>query len=147
MRVIHALCIAVAVIFVSVDAQGASGCLGLPVVVTKLDDGTNVGIVVTEAQFAKAPAWAPGRGEPSVSIAKVADLADKWAKKHFKDLDSARIDSINLTAFGCNDEPRHLHYKVDFVPVKNGKPSFGGHFIVVLLDGTIIGPTKVKNAF
>jgi len=134
----------VAAVVLSSSALAHAACLGLPVVTTQLDDGSKVGIVVKEAQFKKAPAWAPSKGEPPLPIAKVVAAADKWMKTEYLAYDTVRIHSINLMEFGCNDDPRYWYYRVDFLPMKNGRPSLGGHFIAVLLDGTVIGPTKIK---
>jgi hypothetical protein len=136
--------IAAATILLSSFASAYAACLGHPVVTTQLDDGSKVGIVVKEAQFKKAPAWAPSKGEPPLSISKVVIAAEKWAKTEYASYDSARIHSVDLTEFGCNDDPRYWYYLVHFLPMKNGQPSFGGHFIAVLLDGTVIGPTRIK---
>jgi hypothetical protein len=123
------------------------GCGKRPVITTKLEDGTSIGVLVSEAQHKKAPAWSPGRGEPPISIARVADIAEKWAKVKYRDYDSVKIQSINLSEYGCYGEPKYWHYIVHFIPVKNGQPQFGGYFAVVLLDGTLIEPTRVKDAF
>jgi hypothetical protein len=123
------------------------GCDKRPVITSKLDDGTTIGVLVSESQHKKAPTWSPGRGEPSLSIARVADIAEKWAKAQYRDYESVKIQTISLSEFGCYGAPKYWHYTVHFIPVKGGKPSFGGHFAVVLLDGTLIGPTKVKDAF
>jgi hypothetical protein len=134
----------VAAVTLSSASIAYAACLGLPVVTTQLDDGSKVGIVVKEAQFKKAPAWAPNKGEPPLSISTVVAAADKWAKTAYASYDSVRIHSVNLTEFGCNDDPRYWYYRVDFFPMKNGRPVFGGDYIAVLLDGTVIGPTKIK---
>ena len=148
MRAIQALCGSIAVLLagVSTDAGAAKGCGGRPVVTTKLDDGTVIAIVVTEAQFKKAPSWAPGKGEPPISIPKVVDLAEKWAKIQYKSYDSARIHSIDLIEFGCNEEPRYWYYRVSYLPMRDGRIISGGDFVAILLDGTTIGPTKVDDA-
>jgi hypothetical protein len=122
----------------------AAPCGGLPVVTTRLDDGTKIGIVVKEAQFKKAPAWAPNKGEPPMPISKVIAAAEKWMKAEYAAYDSVRIHSVSLTEFGCGVDPTYWYYQVDFVPMKNGRPSFGGHYIAVLFDGTVIGPTKIQ---
>jgi hypothetical protein len=140
--------IAVIALGASIFAQGdVWGCATRPVMTTKLDDGTTMGVLVSDAQFKKAPAWAPGHGDPPLSIAKVVEIAEKWARTHYQGYDSAEIQTVSLSRSGCFDEPRYWYYLVHFVPIKNGKPSMGSSFAAVLFDGTLIGPTKVKDAF
>lgn len=140
--------VALITLFLAIGAAAQDrGCGKRPVIKSKLDDGTTIGVLVSEAQHKKAPTWAPGRGEPPVSIARVADIAEKWAKVKYRDFDSAKIQSIDLTEYGCYGEPKYWHYVVHFIPVKAGKPQFGGYFAVVLLDGTLVEPTKIKDAF
>ena len=134
----------VAAFLLSSSPLAHAACLGLPVVTTQLEDGSKVGILVKEAQFKKAPAWTPSKGEPPLAISKVVAAADQWMKTEFLAYDSVRIHSINLMEFGCNEDPKYWYYRVDFLPMKSGRPALGGHFIAVLLDGTVIGPSKIK---
>src|SRR5437879_539973 len=98
MSTMRAICAsAVALAIVASSSADASGCGGRPVVTTKLDDGTTIGVVITEAQFRKAPAWAPNQGEPPLPISKVVATAENWAKNRYKEYDSARIKAIDLT--------------------------------------------------
>ena len=112
------------------------------------NDGTVVGLVVTPAQFARAPTWKPGKGEPPLSISRVVEVARAWGKTQFKGYDSFEVRSISLNQSGCTPGETYWYYLVVFTPVSAGKPAHGnGQFAGVLLDGTVIGPTAVKDAF
>lgn len=133
---------------VSLYAQADTrGCEKFPVITTKVHDGTTIGVFISEAQFKRAPTWSPGHRDPPLSIAKVVEISEKWSKTQYQGYESARIQTISLSEFGCFGEAKYWYYTVHFVPVKDGKPSLGGHFAAVLFDGTLIGPTKVKDAF
>ena len=122
-----------------------SDCYKRPVITTRLDDGTPVGILISGAQFKRAPMWSPEKGEPSLSIARVVEIANKWAKTKYQGFDSVRIRSIDLTEYGCPEAPKYWYYNVHFLPEKAGKPLYSGHVAAVLLDGTVIGPTRVDD--
>lgn len=143
------LVLGLSVLFASLRLMAQdSSCDKRPVITSKLEDGTTVGVLVSKAQHERAPSWAPGRGEPPLSIAKVADIAQRWAKTSYKEFESVGVYSIQLSEYGgCAGEKRYWHYIVSFRPIKNGEPLFGGYFAVVLLDGTIIGPTRVKEDY
>jgi len=129
-------------------AAGAQNinCAKFPISYEKLEDGTTLGILVSEAQFKRAPPWS-GHGEPPLSIGRVIAIAEQWGKSKYRAYDSAGIQSVSLTEFGCPGQPKYWWYSVHFVAVKKGKPSFGGNSVAILLDGTIVEPTKVKDAF
>jgi hypothetical protein len=111
-------------------------------------DGTTLGLVATGDQFAKAPSWKPGNGEPPLSISRVVVVVTAWGKAQFKRYDSFEIRSISLNQSGCTPGQTYWYYLVTFTPVIAGKPAYGnGQFAGVLLDGTVVGPTAVKDAF
>jgi hypothetical protein len=37
-------------------------------------DGTKIGILISEGQFAKAPSWSVGSGEPPLPISKAVEI-------------------------------------------------------------------------
>jgi hypothetical protein len=119
-------------------------CGKFPVMTSKLLDGTSVGVFISEAQFKKAPKWS-GSGEPPLSIGRAIEIAEKWGKAKYANYDSARIRGINLSEYGCPGQPSYWYYSIHFAPVKDGRSSYGGHYVVLLLDGTLIEPTKVKD--
>lgn len=81
----------------------------------------------------------------SLSIAKAVQLAEAWAKSEFKRYDSAKTNAISLTSYGCPDQKERWYYVLHFSPMIDGHVLFGsGHFSGVLMDGTVISPTKVE---
>lgn len=138
--------IAIAVLGISLPA--AADCGSRAVMTTTREDGTKIGVVVSDAQFANAPTWSPDKGEPPLSIAQVVKVSSTWAKEHFKRFDSVQVQSISLSEIGCTPGKRSWYYLVHFAPVIDGSRIYsGGHFAAVLMDGTVIGPTQVKSDF
>lgn len=113
------------------------------VISTTLDDGTEVGVFLTEAQMARAPEWSPGEGEPPLSVAKAVEVATKWARQTYTRYDDVRIESIGLNGYGCRRARENWYYVVHFTPVIDGNRLYGGgNFAAVLMDGTVVGPRK-----
>jgi hypothetical protein len=126
----------------------ASDCGKRPVMTTTRQDGTKVGVLISDAQFAKAPSWSIGDGEPPLPISKAVEIGRKWAAVEYKRYDSVRIQSISLSQSSCMSDSRKWYYMLHFVPVMDGNPVYGGgNFAAVLLDGTIVGPTQLKDGF
>ncbi len=113
------------------------------VMTTTRDDGKTIRLMIAESQFAQAPKWKLGEGEPPVSISQVREAALAWAESEYSRYDSVEISSISLReSGGCSSNPRHWFYVVDFRPVIEGNRIWGsGNWAAVLLDGTVIGPT------
>ena len=132
---------------VSLSTTAEADCGKRAVISMKGADGVTMGIRISEAQFEKAPPWSPGHGEPPLSISRVVQIAENWAKTRYRGFDSAKIHNVSLTEFGCADERKHWYYLVQFLPIKDGKSTFSGDFAAVLLDGTLVGPSKLDNAF
>ena len=131
-----------------VATTATADCGSHAVMRTTRDDGTKIGIVISDAQLAKAPSWSPTKGEPPLSIAQVVKISSGWAKNHFKRFDSVEIRSIRLSEVGCfsGNRTQSWYYLVDFTPVIDGGRVYsGGHFAAVLLDGSVVGPTELKE--
>jgi hypothetical protein len=139
---------ALAIALFSASGLATAQCGSHAVMSTTREDGTKIGIVISDAQLAHAPAWSPDKGEPPLSIAQVAKLSLTWAKDNYKRFDSVQIHSIDLSEVGCTPGKHQWYYRVEFVPIIDGSRVYsGGHFVGVLMDGTVIGPTQLKNDF
>lgn len=126
----------------------AADCGTRTVMSTTRDDGTKIGIVISDAQFSRAPSWSPEKGEPPLSIAQVIKVSLSWAKQTYKRFDSVQIQGISLSEVGCNPGERSWYYLVHFAPIMDGSRIFsGGYFAGVLMDGTVVGPVQIKNDF
>lgn len=123
-------------------------CGKVPLLSTTKEDGSKVVLLASEEQFMQAPTWAPGKGEPPLSVSRAVQIAEKWAKNEYKRYDTVKIESIHLTEFGCIRRNGYWYYTIHFSPVIDGNVLHGsGHFAAVLLNGTVIGPTKQKSDF
>ena len=112
------------------EADGPD-CGNHPVMMATKDDGTTIGIVITDEQRKKSPTWNIESGEPPLSISKAAAAAKAWGKKPYTRYDDVRIHSISFSSIGCTSES-----------------VFGsGYFAAVLMVGTVVGPVPVKRDF
>ena len=130
----------------SCDAHGECGTH--PFYSTKKEDGTTIGLIATDADLARDPAWTPGHGEPPISPGRAYDLALAWAKANWKRYDSFGLERIELQTAGCDSSHKKWLYGVSLEPVIDGNRLFGGNYVLaVLMDGSIIAPTPVKKDF
>jgi hypothetical protein len=139
--------IALALMFTaSCEADGQCGAH--PFFTTQKEDGTRVGLIATDADLARDPAWTPGSGEPPISPGRAYDLAVAWARANWKRYDSFGLETINLQTVGCDSSHKKWLYVVSLAPVMDGNRLFGGSYdLGVLMDGSIIAPTVVKKDF
>jgi hypothetical protein len=127
---------------------GVPNCGDRPVMTAMKDDGTAIGIVISDEQRKKSPAWNIESGEPPLPVSKAVIAAKAWGKKTYTRYDDVRIHSISLSPIDCFSVKDRWYYLVTFSPVIDGNAIFGsGYFAAVLMDGTVIGPVSVKRDF
>lgn len=135
------------VISVAAKAGGPS-CGDHPVMTTVKEDGTAIGIVITDEQRSRSPTWNIESGEPPLSISKAVAVAKAWGKKTYTRYDDVRIHGVSLSSIGCYSAKDKWYYLVNFSPIIDGNAIYGsGYFAAVLMDGTVIGPVPVKRDF
>ena len=142
--------IAVAVLLGAASAAAYAGpdCGNHPVMTMTKDDGTTIGIVISDERRKKFPAWKIGSGEPPLSISKAVAAATDWGKKTYTRIDDVRIHSISLSSISCLSVKDKWYYLVSFSPIIDGNAVYGsGYFAAVLMDGTVVGPVPVKRHF
>lgn len=134
-------------IFMLVMSSAHAACSKRTVMSMRGEDGVLTGIVISTTQLEKAPTWTPGRGEPPLSVARAVDIASQWGRIHYRKFDSARIDAVGLNEYGCPSRKKYWFYLVQFRLVKNGKHVWGGNFVAVLLDGTLVASQRLDGSF
>ena len=123
-------------------------CGSHPMLTTTREDGSKLGLVILPDQIASTPEWTPGTGEPPLALSKAVQLAEQWAKNEYKRYDSVQVRNITLSEYGCPEQKRHWYYTVYFAPVIDGNVLFGsGYFAAVLMNGSIVGSTPIKDNF
>jgi hypothetical protein len=124
------------------------GCGDRPVLTSIKDDGTAIGIVISDEQRSKMPRWSIDSGDPPLALSKAIAAAKAWAKKAYTRYDDVRVDSISLSSFGCATARDQWYYLVNFSPIIDGNVLFGGtYFAAVLMDGSVVAPVPVKRDF
>ena len=141
------LILASALVAISAACSAAyPSCGSHPFFSMRKDDGTTIGLVASEEDVAKGPAWTPGHSEPPLSPGKAIQLATAWAQSNWKRFDSFRVHTITLQGFGCDTQHEKWLYVVDMAPVVDGNAMFGGaYFVGVLMDGSILPAKPVKD--
>jgi hypothetical protein len=134
-------------LLVSPPAQ-AMGCQDLPLMQLRLQDGTVVRIFALDEQINDTTAWDMKESStPPLPLPKALRIAQSWASKHYKGFDQVRIGRISLNERRCGFSRGRWFYVFDFDPVKDGTVQLGtGHFVAVLMDGTVIAPSDAPPA-
>ena len=132
-----------ALLLVSSEAWGLA-CEDLPLMQLRLQDGTLVRIFASDDQIDETERWrVEKKSAPPLSLPKALKIARRWADKTFPEFDELRIGRISLNERRCGFSRDHWFYVFDFDPVKDGKVQLGtGHFVAVLMDGTVLPPNE-----
>ena len=118
-------------------------CGEIALLSTTKDDGTEIGIYISDQQLEPTPEWSPGSGEPPLGVTEAIEIAIQWAEKEYARYDSVEIHGIDLQEVGCSRAKNHWYYMFHFRPVIDGNRLWGsGNFAAVLMDGTVIGPKE-----
>lgn len=136
----------------------ASGLLAAPAKITLFSinvQGEQIEYVTDIDTLMRTPDWTPGKQEPPLAVSDACRIAVEAGKRRFQNADGIAIESVTLrptatrgdsfTGLAINDTVR-WHYEIAIVPIVGGKPSFAdlGSDIVILMDGSIVEPTRTK---
>ena len=114
-----------------------------PVMSSHKDDGTKIGLFISQAQIEKTQAWSPENGEPPLSVSSAYQIAISWGHQHYTRYDGVKIREISIKKYGCSLVSDRWYYVMDITPVIDGNEVWsGGSWAGVLMDGTVIGPRK-----
>lgn len=114
-----------------------------PVLSTKKDDGTQIGLFISNEQIKATPEWNPEEGEPPLGVSEAYRLVKDWDKDAYSRYDSVEVDDFTLSKYGCSLVSDRWYYVIDLAPVIDGNKLWGsGNWAAVLLDGTVIGPRE-----
>jgi len=123
-----------------------SYCDSQPIFSTRLEDGTTLSLVLTRSQLNGSPKWAPGDGEPPLSVAKATAIGLAWARKKLARFDDVRVQDITLRPTMCGASGKQWYYIINFSPVIDGETLYtSGHFAAVLMSGELVEPVKGKD--
>ena len=118
-------------------------CDEIPFSSTVLDDGTKIGVYVSDQQIEQTPKWSPQSGAPPLSLIQAIEIATEWADKEYNRFDNVEVYSIDLRRIGCRRAGEHWVYMFHFTPVMEGERLWGSrYFAAVLMDGNVIQPKK-----
>jgi hypothetical protein len=103
-------------------------------------DATNRGmrLVASDRAISKPPAWAPGMGEPPVSVGSAVEFASRWIDGQVSGGRESVLESVRLQPVGCGYNRNAWVYVVTFA----SPDALTGRMIPVgvLIDGTVIAP-------
>jgi len=130
----------------AVYAHTAAACGDSPIFTMTKEDGTKIGLVISESDLAGVQQWTPGKGEPPLSVSKAIDIALKWGKTEYTRFDELRIQGIDINSSSCGRGQGTWYYLISFTPVIDGNALFGsGYFVAVLMNGKVVAPRKLQD--
>ena len=140
----------------------ASGLLAAPAKITLFSidvQGEQIEYLTDIDTLMRTPDWTPGKQEPPLAVSDACRIAVEAGKLRFQNADGIAIESVTLrptatrsgssTGLAINDIINDIvrwHYEIAILPIVGGKPSFAdlGGEIVILMDGSIVEPTRTK---
>ncbi|GGC05785.1 hypothetical protein GCM10011352_34980 [Marinobacterium zhoushanense] len=125
----------------SSEVSLACGGPPTPVLSTHKDDGTQVGIFISQEQIEQTEEWRPEDGEPPLKVSSAYKIVQEWGRQQYARYDGVNVRELSLKKYGCSDVINRWYYIVDLNPVIDGNGLWGsGNWAAVLMDGTVIGP-------
>ena len=114
-----------------------------PVMSTRKDDGTQIGLFISQAQIDRTQAWKPELEEPPLSVSAAYRAAIDWGRQHYTRYDGVNVRELSLNKYNCSLVSDRWYYVFDLNPVIDGNELWsGGNWAAVLMDGTVIGPRE-----
>lgn len=121
----------------------ACGSENHPVMSTRKDDGTQIGLFISQAQIERTQAWKPEQGEPPLSFSAAYRTVKEWGRQHYTRYDGVNVRELSLKKYGCSFVSDRWYYVFDLNPVIDGNELWSsGSWAAVLMDGTVIGPRE-----
>jgi hypothetical protein len=137
----------------------ASGLLAAPAKITLFSinvQGEQIEYLTDIDTLMRTPDWTPGKQEPPLAVSDACRIAVEAGKLRFQNADGIAIESVTLrptatrgesfTGLAIPGDIVRWHYEIAILPIVGGKPSFAdlGSDIVILMDGSIVEPTRTK---
>ena len=131
----------VAALLTSISAS-AFECQDLPLMQLRLQDGNLVRIFALDEQIEGTQPWDMDETtNPPLALNRALKIAKNWAATNYKQFDEVRVGRISLHERRCGFTRGRWFYVFDFDPVVDRTLRLGTeHFVVVLMDGTVIPP-------
>ena len=110
------------------------------------DDGSQIGWYVSDDQFLKMPEWKFDPKSPApLDLSTAHQRAHEWLKKSFPKMSSFKLRSYSLSTSGNSRASNRWYYTFDFFGDLDGSMVMNSRFsVMVLMDGTVVEPRKVK---
>lgn len=114
-----------------------------PIISTTLEDGTKIGLFISQEQVEKTKKWNPENGEPPLSVSAAYKAAIAYARKKYTRYDEVKLREVSISRYGCSLVSDRWYYVFDLTPIIDGNTVFiKGAWVAVLMDGTVIGARK-----
>ncbi len=115
---------------------------------THIDErGKRTEFITTKDVLAKCPQWKTDT-EPPFPIHKAIDVAKQWIKKKYPKFTDIRVVSVSLAPIWEPDFQDRWYYGIGTsASVDMDGVSASSYFsVMVLMDGTVIGPTSPRDS-
>ncbi|HUL01420.1 MAG TPA: hypothetical protein VLX29_11310 [Nitrospirota bacterium] len=110
------------------------------------EHGKRTVFVTTKKILEKCPTWKLDK-EPPLPIYKAVGLAQEWIKKKYPKFTAVQIVSISLSPIWEHEYKDRWYYSVTAQASADldGVTANSYFSVMVLMDGTIVGPSTPKN--
>lgn len=112
----------------------------------RVKERARAAITISYDQVARTERWIPHDSPPAMSLSRAIELATEWLGRERSDEDAIEFTGAYLAHYGCHGEADYWYYGVRFSPFSLNGDRFESSTatIVVLMDGTVIGPKMAK---
>ena len=125
-------------------AGDAWACRDRPIFSSTDANGRTLGLFLADADFANVPEWAPGNGEPPLSISRAVENAISWGSSKYSRYDGIRVSGLELAWSRCTLGATHWYYRITLTPMMDGNSvRDSGAWVAVLFDGRVVVPVEV----
>lgn len=112
----------------------------------RVKEYTEVAITIPYDRIARTERWLPHESPAAMPLTRAIELATRWLAREHSDDGEITVWGAYLARYGCPGAADYWYYGVGFWPFSLGDDHFKdvGASVVVLMDGTVIGPVMVK---
>ncbi len=135
------------VVLAMVLFPGAAGAMcgstNHPVMSTVKQDGTQIGLFITQAEIERTQPWKPEHGEPPLSVSAAYRTIKTWGQQRYSRYDDVSVRDISLKRYGCSLVQDRWYYVFELNPIIDDNELWAvGNWAAVLMDGFVIAPRE-----
>ena len=137
------------IVLLSIFMFAVQGSAGDTVLLTEHIDenGKRTAFVTTKDVIEKSPSWKLDK-EPPLPIHKAIQIADKWIKTKYPKFTAFNIISVSISKIWEHKQKDKWYYTISTAASADvdGISAHTYFSVIVLMDGTVVGPSSPKNS-